>query len=250
MRGPVAQGIEQRFPGPCVAGSNPAGPALFLAPHARGLRRLPTRETATLSPELRSLLPRSPEALCLLRQSITESIEDVPFDLRTLRVIDYNKNLPNWGALLQKKIKASLLEILAAPLASVLPAFLNVRESQDDTSVTEHEKEFLEIRQELELLRQEVARSQNRSQFSKSSTYIRQTDEPIEPSEAHRRIQIALTAGVPPEMIVDRLAELGAPERWIRQRIEALQPQDHLPDTEQTSPRPLEELSEDHFGEN
>ena len=27
MRGPVAQGIEQRFPGPCVAGSNPARPA-------------------------------------------------------------------------------------------------------------------------------------------------------------------------------------------------------------------------------
>jgi hypothetical protein len=28
LRGPVAQGIEQRFPGPCVAGSNPARPAL------------------------------------------------------------------------------------------------------------------------------------------------------------------------------------------------------------------------------
>jgi hypothetical protein len=27
FRGPVAQGIEQRFPGPCVAGSNPARPA-------------------------------------------------------------------------------------------------------------------------------------------------------------------------------------------------------------------------------
>src|SRR5918993_73492 len=28
LRGPVAQGIEQRFPGPCVAGSNPARPAV------------------------------------------------------------------------------------------------------------------------------------------------------------------------------------------------------------------------------
>src|SRR5215212_1424650 len=28
LRGPVAQGIEQRFPGPCVAGSNPARPAI------------------------------------------------------------------------------------------------------------------------------------------------------------------------------------------------------------------------------
>jgi hypothetical protein len=28
--GPVAQGIEQRFPGPCVAGSNPARPAHIL----------------------------------------------------------------------------------------------------------------------------------------------------------------------------------------------------------------------------
>jgi hypothetical protein len=30
--GPVAQGIEQRFPVPCVGGSNPSRPALLLYP--------------------------------------------------------------------------------------------------------------------------------------------------------------------------------------------------------------------------
>lgn len=189
---------------------------------------------------------------------ITESIEDVPFDLRALRVIDYDKNLPDWGALLQKKIRASLLEVLEAPLASVLPAFLDVRESQDDTSVTKHQKEFLEIRQELELLRQEVARSQNQSRFRESSTYRRRTDEnlgsepsyPLEPSEARRRIERYLNTGVPLDLIVAKLADLGAPEHWTRRKIDEYRTQDSLPSIERTSLRTLESLSEDQFEDN
>src|SRR5215207_464852 len=40
--GPVAQGIEQRFPVPCVGGSNPSRPALRLPPKLGGFLFLPT----------------------------------------------------------------------------------------------------------------------------------------------------------------------------------------------------------------
>src|SRR5918998_5793868 len=57
LRGPVAQGIEQRFPGPCVAGSNPAGPALHSSPHPRGLRAIQQPLRTTTPPGL--LAPNS-----------------------------------------------------------------------------------------------------------------------------------------------------------------------------------------------
>src|SRR5215213_7049842 len=59
LRGPVAQGIEQRFPGPCVAGSNPARPAsfcpVFSLPDGAFLSlSLFAPRTGSLSPELRA----------------------------------------------------------------------------------------------------------------------------------------------------------------------------------------------------
>src|SRR5688500_16740837 len=54
MRGPVAQGIEQRFPGPCVAGSNPARPASALYSEAYDSSRPFPLQTVTLSPELQA----------------------------------------------------------------------------------------------------------------------------------------------------------------------------------------------------
>src|SRR5215208_4282282 len=48
LRGPVAQGIEQRFPGPCVAGSNPARPASLRGFRAHFARILPGVSTPKL----------------------------------------------------------------------------------------------------------------------------------------------------------------------------------------------------------
>src|SRR5918994_3594490 len=59
LRGPVAQGIEQRFPGPCVAGSNPARPALRGWPNEVGQPLISRRETATR--DLLSLMPPATE---------------------------------------------------------------------------------------------------------------------------------------------------------------------------------------------
>src|SRR5215212_9013481 len=58
MRGPVAQGIEQRFPGPCVAGSNPARPAINFLEISRNLE-LSLRVTSLLQLPLQSRRERS-----------------------------------------------------------------------------------------------------------------------------------------------------------------------------------------------
>jgi hypothetical protein len=92
---------------------------------------------------------------------ITELIGDIPFGLRALRVIEYEKNAPDWGTILAAKIESAIREVLSSPLAAVLPAFLNVSESNSDKTVTPHEREIIEIKQELDLLRREVMRQQD-----------------------------------------------------------------------------------------
>ena len=87
---------------------------------------------------------------------ITESIDDVPFDLRSLRVIVYDKNEPNWGEVLKQKIETAINEILASPLEAVLPTFLKVKETTSNATVTKEEKELISLRQDVDLLKRQV----------------------------------------------------------------------------------------------
>jgi hypothetical protein len=87
---------------------------------------------------------------------VTESIEQVPFDLRSIRLLDYDKNDPGWGDRLRSRITKSILEVLEAPLEAVLPTFLNVRGDLHYGEVTERSKEYSELRQEVDLLRHEI----------------------------------------------------------------------------------------------
>lgn len=61
---------------------------------------------------------------------ISETMEDVPFDLRPLRVITYDKDKPNWGDILKSKIIATLEEILSEPIEAVPPMFRKKVKSQ------------------------------------------------------------------------------------------------------------------------
>lgn len=92
---------------------------------------------------------------------VTDLMSDIPFDLRALRVIEYEKNAPDWGDDLREKIQDAIGEVLRAPLAAVLPAFLNVSDAPPKNSITSHDKEIIEIKQELDLLRREVLRQQD-----------------------------------------------------------------------------------------
>jgi hypothetical protein len=55
---------------------------------------------------------------------VTDSKEDIPFDLRSLRVIVYDTNHPAWGQILQETIQTAIREVLASPQEAVLPSFL------------------------------------------------------------------------------------------------------------------------------
>lgn len=54
---------------------------------------------------------------------ISNSIDDVPFDLRSIRVIVYDKNEPDWGASLRENLAKSIKEILDSPSSSIPATF-------------------------------------------------------------------------------------------------------------------------------
>jgi hypothetical protein len=83
---------------------------------------------------------------------ITQNMDDVPFDLRALRVIVYDRNQPDWGADLKRNIEVSIKETLASPSTAVLPSFLQIDDSRKP-SVTTIEKELISLRQDVDLLK-------------------------------------------------------------------------------------------------
>lgn len=138
---------------------------------------------------------------------VAESMDDVPFDLRALRVLVYDKNVPDWGKVLKEKIQASIRETLATPSSSVLPTFLDTKESSPKPTITPVEKELLELKQQMELLRESV----------------RQTSERLmNPDEARIRIERYVSQGMPTEIIVNRLERLGPPRNWILSEIDRI----------------------------
>jgi hypothetical protein len=77
---------------------------------------------------------------------ISDSIDTIPFDLRGLRILTYNKNKPNWNVQLSDAIKNAIIETIEAPLESILPTFLKIRPSKV-IEVNEITNDLLEIKQ-------------------------------------------------------------------------------------------------------
>jgi hypothetical protein len=144
---------------------------------------------------------------------VAESMDDVPFDLRALRVLVYDKNAPDWGRILQEKVQAAVGEVLKTPAEAVLPAFLETKGATPKPTVTPQEKEVLELRQQVDLLREEL-RSPGRLRPDRS----------IGPEEARVMVRDYVAMGMPDEMIVRRLGPLGPPPSWIIEEIERLRP--------------------------
>ena len=90
---------------------------------------------------------------------VTELMEDVPFDLRNLRIIDFEKNVRDWGVQLRKKVTTALKEVRAAPVEAVLPAFLDVTDAEPKLVVTAQQKQLAELAQNVESLRRELRSS-------------------------------------------------------------------------------------------
>lgn len=76
---------------------------------------------------------------------ISDSIEKVPFDLKTLRILIYDNKKPKWSDILKEKITQSVKEILAEPEASILTTFLTIKPV--DLSSDAVSTELIEIKQ-------------------------------------------------------------------------------------------------------
>ena len=150
---------------------------------------------------------------------IAESMEEVPFDLRALRVIIYDKNAPEWGRILKEKIASSIREVLESPVAAVLPAFLELNNSAPKPVLTEHELKLVEMKQEIELLRHEM-----RSNLVRPIASRRSDPDNIGPEEARDRIMRYLGMGMPNQMLLKRMESLGVPDSWTLQTISELRP--------------------------
>lgn len=74
---------------------------------------------------------------------VAPSIEDVPFDLRGLRVITYDKDNESWGSDLRSSIKRALSETLRDLRRAVPPTFLD---AAPRTELPEEEPILLELR--------------------------------------------------------------------------------------------------------
>ena len=61
---------------------------------------------------------------------VSETLEDVPFDLRAYRVLLYNKDVPDWGSDLQKRIITALQETLENPVEAVPEMFREIVPTQ------------------------------------------------------------------------------------------------------------------------
>lgn len=141
---------------------------------------------------------------------VSESLDDIPFDLRALRIVEYDKKAPNWGDILKRKITRSIKEVLESPLKSILPVFLEVDSKNESKKLSQHDKEMLEIRRELDLLRREVGRTR----------IGRLLDEEIDPGTAKRMISELVKKKVTTNDIVRRMRRYGPPSGWIIETVE------------------------------
>lgn len=139
---------------------------------------------------------------------VTESIEQVPFDLRALRVLEYDKNEPDWGRLLKEKLARSIEEVIKAPLDAVLPAFLKVDRSSKPATVSEQEKILLDLKRDIDMLKSEM-----RSGTSRYSYQLRNAAEAIPVFDRYIKM------GMPERMIIEKLTQRGVPEKWVKDRI-------------------------------
>ncbi|MEK6225406.1 MAG: hypothetical protein AABM40_03835 [Chloroflexota bacterium] len=83
---------------------------------------------------------------------ISQSIDDVPFDLRALRVLVYELARPDWARDLKKRIKAGLLDAMANAELAVPATFLRERKVEGQVKVSKIDKRVLEIQQRVAAL--------------------------------------------------------------------------------------------------
>lgn len=160
---------------------------------------------------------------------VTETMDDVPFDLRALRVIVYEKNRPDWGDALREKIQSAIEEVLESPLEAVLPTFIKVKETSSQPTASKVEKELISLRQDMDMLKRD---SQLREGFvypqSQPLVLPRPTPVSAPAREALEYARAGLRAGVSEDQLIRELSSrfpLRSSElAWVMNRVQAVRP--------------------------
>ena len=148
---------------------------------------------------------------------VTETFVDIPFDLRALRIIEYDRNAPAWGELLKENITKSIEEVMKDPQKAVPPAFLEVDNEGKITMVSPIEKEILELRKDLNSLRREMRTRDIGSPSispSASPSPSPMVGRILSEKEAEEEIEQLLAKGMPESGIIKRMNSLGIPFDW------------------------------------
>jgi hypothetical protein len=135
---------------------------------------------------------------------ITDNINDVPFDLRSLRVISYDKNVSNWGSQLRASITTAIRETLAHPDTSILATFLHTQPRSASKALPADKKAILELRQEIEGLRRQVSDQSGKPSHISS------------PLEARELLQTYLRAGLSRDYAIEQIIHGGVPPGYAR----------------------------------
>jgi hypothetical protein len=137
---------------------------------------------------------------------VTRSMEDVPFDLRALRVIQYDVQDPEWSELLSEKITKSLNEVLDKPEEAVPPPFLSEKKVSKTASVTPTHKALLQMQQDIDRIRAELRTRGDTADIAG-------------PDEARLILDRYRRMGMPYGEIVKRLVRRGVPQDWVEEQL-------------------------------
>jgi hypothetical protein len=152
---------------------------------------------------------------------VTASLDDVPFDLRGLRIIEYDKNVPDWGSVLQESLKSAILETVESPLKTVLPTFVEAAAQEPGTKMSKQDRVLANLQQDVDMLRRQLRRGP--SSRARGEGAVPSSEEgAISPGDARRLIMRMLASGAPEDGIVDVVSSLGAPSRWIAGQIRSV----------------------------
>jgi hypothetical protein len=141
---------------------------------------------------------------------ISENIEDIPFDLRNMRILTYDKNIPDWGSILKKSIEKAIKESMISPLESVPAPFIKIEKSEPK-QLSKQDKTIVSMKQDIELLKRRLYSRSNNENISSSMLSLEQ---------ARNMIRNYMNSGLSVEMIVDSLSNnLNVPKDWVISEI-------------------------------
>jgi hypothetical protein len=138
---------------------------------------------------------------------VSETMDDVPFDLQALRVILYDKDHPKWGDKLRNDITKALEATIGEPVEAVPTMFRKKVKSQAPSDS--------EVSMRLSSLERRVASLQEEAIDSQSIGPIREMGD----AEATELIIAYAQMGTPPQVIVDKLSEFDVPTDWVLRKL-------------------------------